>query len=44
MKKFFIIMSLILLSCTYVFANNIQYGCNAHGDYVPVSVNGQQVQ
>ena len=40
--------NVILITCISVavpvYAGSINYGYNAHGDYVPTSVNGQRVQ
>ena len=43
MKKFLLI-ALSILFISPVFADNIQYGYNAQGDYVPTSVGGNRIQ
>ena len=45
MIKKFIILILFTFFCTVAaLATDINYGYNAHGDYVPTSYGGQQIQ
>ena len=45
MKNFKILLLLgSFLAVLPVFAGSIQYGYNAKGDYVPISISGQRVQ
>ena len=43
MKKLLLFLLSILI-ISPAFADNIQYGYNAQGDYVPTSINGKRVQ
>ena len=44
MKRFLVLLLFGFFSTAAVFAADIRYGYNAHGEYVPTSVNGQSVK
>ena len=44
MKKFLVLLFFVFVSISSVLAVDIKYGYNAHGDYVPTSVNWQRIQ
>ena len=44
MKRFIVLLLFVAITTISVFAEDIKYGYNAHGDYVPTSINGKSIK
>ena len=38
-----VFFSIFVFSVSFVFAGDIRYGYNSHGNYVPVSIDGNRI-
>ena len=43
MRKFVFFLTVFSLFSLNIYAQSIDYGYNAHGDYVPVAINGERI-